>query len=152
MSSVMIKRSATPFLWNLKLKTVELIILISQIQEIILVESESVHWNIRNPFHDGTMVKARWYERETTIVRWWNNDGTMVKQQRHNDENMMVRRWKHAATIGGKYDGTMMKLRWHDDETAILLSPSCHRIIVISPSCHRCSIIPSRFSPLNYRV
>jgi hypothetical protein len=87
---------------------------------------------------DSTMVKTRWYKRETTIVRWWNNDVTIVKQRWHIDENVIVRWWK--------CDGSMMKLRWHYDKNAILFSSSCRRLIVITPSCHHCFIIvPSYF-------
>jgi hypothetical protein len=75
---------------------VELLILISLIQEIGLAELEGVHLNIQHSVSDGTMVKARWhdgtkmktrwsggentmYERGTTIARWCNNEGMMMK-------------------------------------------------------------------------
>jgi hypothetical protein len=81
--------------------------------------------------HNGTNVKQRLFDGETTKARWLKRDGTMVKD----DVTMVKIRWND-----------MMKLRWHDDENAILFSLSCHRIIVISPSCHRVLIIvPSHF-------
>jgi hypothetical protein len=131
---------------------VELIILIFQIEEIALVESEGVHWNIRNPGHDCTMVKAWWHDFESTMVWTWNNN-TMVKQQWYDGETTNAQWWKRDGTKvktrcydWGKYDGTMMKLRWHDDETAILLSSSWfhhramlfhHCVVVFSASYHR---------------
>jgi hypothetical protein len=53
---------------NLK-PTVELLILISLIQEICLAEPEGEQLNIRNPVHDGTIVKAQWYDDENAMVR-----------------------------------------------------------------------------------
>jgi hypothetical protein len=60
LSSVIINRLLMLFyeIFNLK-PTVELLIHISLIQEIWLAEPIGIHWNIQNPVHDGTMVKAQ---------------------------------------------------------------------------------------------
>jgi hypothetical protein len=87
----------------------------------------------------GTLMKTRWCDGESTMVRTWNNDCTIVKQRLYDGETTKARWWKRDDTMVKIRWYHMIKLRWHDDENAILLS--CHRIIVISQSCNRVLII-----------
>jgi hypothetical protein len=102
MSSRIINRFANAFF--MKTYKVELLILISLIQEIDWLNLKAYSETYQIPVHDGTMVTARWYvddcdgammktqwyEHETTIERWWKKDCTMVKQRRLDDENVML--------------------------------------------------------------
>jgi hypothetical protein len=117
--------------------------LISLIEEILLAEPTGVHWNIRHSVHDGTMLKARWYDDEKAMIRWWKHNGTNMKQRLDDGETTMVRCWNKDVTMV-KYDGTILKMWWHDYENAIVSSWFHHCAIVVSSSYHRTfTIVPS---------
>jgi hypothetical protein len=116
---------------------VEILFLISLIQEIWLAEPKGAHWNIRNPVHvpDGSMMKTRWYIWETTNARWWKRDVTIVKTRYYDCANTMVRWWN--------CDDMMIKTRYYFYHCVIASSWFHHRAIVVLPSCHRVFIIVS---------
>jgi hypothetical protein len=73
MSSVIINSFAIFFFEILNLKTtVELLILMSLIQEIWLAEPVGAYWNIQDPVHDDKMVKARWPDGTKMKTRWYD--------------------------------------------------------------------------------
>jgi hypothetical protein len=80
--------------------------------------------------HNGTDVKQRLYDCETTIVRWRNNEGSMMKtwwyygeRRCYDGENTMVR-----------YDETAMAWWWKRDIIFSIVS-SHHRNFTIMSWC-----------------
>ncbi len=85
---------------------------------------------IENQRNCACFAGRRWYDDETTMVRWWNNDGetTMARWWNNDGETTMVRWWNRDITS-----------RFHHRT----IVPSCfhHRVIVVSPSCLRVYVI-----------
>jgi hypothetical protein len=75
-----------------------------------------------------TMVKSRWY------------NGTMMKTRRHDGETTMARWWKHEGTMVKTQCNIVVSSSYYPGFT-IMPSLFDHRTIVVSSSYHRCFII-----------